>query len=144
MQESRVTLLEVPSGKVEMVFNGAWTLLQFNVEDCREVLHLCHAQCCRSFSIGLEEEEAHKFKTKPHPISKQPTLLRNDLNVCNYLQEDCKCQVHTDKPAMCRRFHCSPGGALNDKTITRRDAGWLINLVRKEEAELVQLQLGGN
>jgi hypothetical protein len=140
MVEERRTLVELPSGKVELVWNGLWVLLQFNAK-CVDCLPYCHAMCCRTFSIGAEEDEAHKFRTKPHPITKLPMILRNDQNVCTHLQKDCKCEVHADKPKMCRRFACSPGTEIDDETITRRDAGWLINLVRKEEAEMVQLQL---
>lgn len=139
MKDSR-TLVELSSGKIELVWNGLWVLLQFNCS-CIDALPYCHAMCCRSFSIGVQADEAHKFKTKPHPITKQPTLLRNDLNVCQHLQGDCKCEVHTDKPNMCRRWHCSPQGNPGDKEIIHRDAGWLINLVRAEEARLVQIEL---
>lgn len=141
--EERRTLVELPSGKIEMVWTGVWATIQFNA-NCLDCLPYCKAMCCRVFSIQCTPEEAQRFKTRPHPISKQPTLERNQFNVCNYLQPDCKCGVHKEKPAMCDHWACSPGCEPGNDKITRRDAGWLLNLVRREEAELVRLQLAEN
>jgi Fe-S-cluster containining protein len=61
---------------------------------------------------------------------------------CIYL-EDGKCSVHQDKPKMCQQWHCSPRGEVNDSRIERRDAGWMLMPMRREEAQLIQKNLEG-
>lgn len=135
----KLTLVHVQSGTIDLVWNGIEAILQFNA-NCVDCLPYCKAMCCRSFSIGLDDDEKQKFtQIRKHPfIPNGAMLLRNEDRSCVYLQDDCKCGVHNDKPRMCKRFACSPGCQPGDETITRRDAGWKLEIFRREAAALVE------
>ncbi len=127
-----MTLVELPSGKIELVKVGPVMFLQFNAE-CAECLPYCNAMCCRmrmAYNVELSDEEAIKFKglDAEKDGRKLKVLPVKDTTSwdCSYLTEESKCSVHSDKPSHCRDWHCSPGGNPDDPTIKRRDMGWMI------------------
>jgi hypothetical protein len=128
MTEDRQTLVEVQSGKVELVWNGKYSTLQFNAE-CKDVIHLCKAMCCRlrqGFTVLLEDDEVAKYKSRPFP--RDPALRVLDRSVdgesCIYLDTGkSTCTIHGSHPRMCKSYHCSPGG--KGFGVKHRDGGWL-------------------
>jgi len=126
--EERQTLKEVPSGKIELVWNGVFSTLQFNCE-CMDALPYCKAMCCRlrqGFTVVLKEDEIGKYKSRPYPKSPDFQVLERsaDGNSCCYLDEEKSlCTIHGHHPEMCVVFHCSPGG--KGEGIKHRDGGWL-------------------
>ena len=126
--EDRQTLKEVPSGKIELVFNGATSTLQFNCH-CLDALPYCKAMCCRmrqGFVVLLNEEEAHKYRSIPYKGNPGVRVLKasDDGNACFYLdQKTCQCKIHEDSPLMCGAYHCSPEG--KGDRVQYRDGGWL-------------------
>ena len=135
-------------GTIDLVWDGAFVRLEFN-SSCISALPFCKGMCCRQrsgYAVELEEDELDKFEHKEHPHRPGVQILQTKAGGldCFYLDSKTSmCTVHRDKPKMCQAWHCSPGGEKDDEKITRRDAGWLLMPMRKEEAELVQLNLGG-
>jgi hypothetical protein len=130
MSEERQTLKEVPSGKIELVWNGVYSTLQFSCE-CLDALPYCKAMCCRlrqGFTVLLNDAEikSGKYKTRPFPQDPQLRVLQRseDGNSCFYLDSDKSvCTIHGGHPTMCRDYHCSPGG--KGFGVKYRDGGWL-------------------
>lgn len=128
MKEVRTLVAEVPSGKIEVVFDGIASKLQFNCA-CSDAWDYCQAACCRlrtNYGTILRPEEIAKFEGRPHPQNSQFTILQHKPmdGSCVYL-EDNKCGVHiSGKPWACGAFHCSPGGV--GEGIQYRDGGWLL------------------
>jgi len=125
--EDRQVLAEVPSGKVELVFNGVFSTLQFNAE-CMDVIHLCKGMCCRlrqGFTVLLKEDEIGKYKSEPFRKDQSLQVLQRseDGQSCTYLdQEKSTCTIHDHSPWMCGAYHCSPGG--KGERVEHRDGGW--------------------
>jgi Fe-S-cluster containining protein len=128
VSEERQILKEVPSGKIELVWNGTYSTLQFNGE-CTEMLPYCKAMCCRlrqGFTVLLEDSEVAKYKNRPFPQDPQLRVLERseDGNSCYYLDaEKSLCTIHGQHPLMCQKYHCSPGGKGHG--VKHRDGGWL-------------------
>ena len=126
--EERQTLVEVASGKVELVWNGVYSTLQFNAA-CTDVVHLCKGMCCRlrqGFTVLLRADEVGKFESKPYPRDASLHVLQTspDGNACFYLeQEKSLCKIHGKAPQMCQDYHCSPEGKGDG--VKYRDGGWL-------------------
>lgn len=137
---NRRTISDVPSGKIELVFDGEMQLLQFNCS-CDDALPYCRAVCCRNrpyFNVLLEPEEVQKFKSMPHPQHVNLLILQEDGSRCIYLDNNtCHCAVHSDKPKICTRYHCSPGGSGDG--IDLRGNGWML-LPRDGNLQGVELQ----
>jgi Fe-S-cluster containining protein len=145
MPYTKTVLKETASGPIEASFDGVMVRLEFNC-NCLDAVEICRGMCCRQrvgFSVELERDELEKFQHRPHPTREGVFLVaatEDGLNCC-YLVEPGLCSVHRDKPRMCRKWHCSPGGEPEDRDLERRDAGWMLYPIRKEEAELIQIQL---
>ena len=128
MMEERTTLKELPSGKIELVWNGVYSTLQFNVH-CLDALPFCKAMCCRmrqGFSVMLKPEEIGKYKSRPHPLNPETHIVQTDSSGqhCTYLDSgSCQCTIHDHSPWMCGAYHCSPGG--KGDRVEHRDGGWL-------------------
>jgi hypothetical protein len=141
--DDRVSITNVPSGSVDLVWNGVFARIEFNC-NCMDALPLCNGMCCRKrsgYSVELEEDELGFYQHRYHPITGAAILATTeDGMTCIYHRIDGKCGIHNRRPKMCRQWHCSPQGALNDEEIVRRDSGWILNPVRKEETEFVQLR----
>lgn len=145
MGEERKTIREVASGKIEVVFNGVFSVMQFNCA-CSDALPYCKALCCRlrtSYTVILQKDEIGKFKSKPHPHSPGLEILQDSGGNCTYLDEDALCGVHeAGKPWACTAFHCSPEG--KGEGITHRQGGWflspnLVTLNVDDEKHMVNL-----
>lgn len=142
MIQSTMTVLEQhKSGLIAIVWNGVFASLQFNCS-CLDAMHLCHGMCCTrraGYSVELEESEKGRYFSVPHPTRPDVEILAStiDGSRCVYQKEDGLCSIHLDRPKMCRQWHCSPGGEMTDKQIERRDAGWQLLPVRKEESDFV-------
>lgn len=138
MSNETTTVIEEPqSGRIAIVWNGVFTSVQFNC-DCLEALKYCHGMCCRrraGYSVELENDELLRYKN-----SRGILATKEDGMECFYLTEEGKCSIHDSRPKMCRQWHCSPQGSKNDAEIVRRDAGWMLMPIRKEEAEFVSLR----
>jgi Fe-S-cluster containining protein len=118
-----MTIKEVESGTIDVVFNGVFSTLQFNCS-CEDALPVCKAICGRMRIAGgatamLEESEKDKFQNLDGQLLADPRT-----RACVYLGEDCKCTVHDDKPKICKAWHCSPGG--KGEGIKYRSTGWLL------------------
>jgi hypothetical protein len=118
-----MVLREVESGRVEIVFNGLFSTLQFNCS-CEDALPYCKAMCCRMRVTGgatttIDEDEKDKFRNVDGML-----MFDETTRACVYLDGECNCTVHLDKPRMCRAWHCSPKGVGDGITI--REAGWLL------------------
>jgi Fe-S-cluster containining protein len=143
MTQSTTTVLEqTAKGPIQIVWNGVFASVQFNT-DCLDALHLCHGMCCRSrsgYSVELEPDEVDLYWHRQHPTSKVPILQTKEDGSCVYLTEEGRCGTYKTRPKMCRQWHCSPHGQMGDAEIERRDAGWMLLPVRKEEADFVSLR----
>jgi hypothetical protein len=126
--EMHEVLKEVPSGKIELVDNGVYSTLQFNCH-CLDALPFCKAMCCRlrqGFTVMMTpNDDASKYKTKPHPQNPELKILQHDADgkQCTYLSDKFECTIHTDSPWMCGAYHCSPGG--KGDRVQYRDGGWI-------------------
>lgn len=146
MEQITTTVLEqLKSGSIDVVWNGVFASVQFNC-DCTDAVHLCHGMCCRrrsGYTVDLEISEYGRYRSDPHPTRPFVNILatKKDGMACFYLDEEKgSCTIYERRPKMCRQWHCSPGGSKNDVEIERRDAGWMLLPVRKEEADFVQLR----
>jgi len=126
--DEKQTLREVPSGTIDLVFNGVFSTLQFNCH-CLDALPFCKAMCCRQrqgFTVLLQPDEKGKFKSRPYPHTANVEMLAADASGqhCFYLDpEKHQCTIHEKSPWMCGAYHCSPGG--KGDRVTHRDGGWL-------------------
>ena len=126
--EDRQVLKEVPSGKIELIFNGVYSTLNFNCH-CLDALPFCKAMCCRmrqGFTVLLREDEVSKYKSEPYRKDQSLRVLQRsaDGNACTYLdQEKCQCTIHGSSPQMCQDYHCSVEGKGDG--VKYRDGGWL-------------------
>lgn len=128
MNEPKMTIKELPSGTVDIVFNGIFSVLQFNC-NCSDALPMCKAMCCRmrtNYNVELKANELEKFDSQQILGKGDRSFLpaKPDAS-CLYLTDESLCEVHNDKPENCITWHCSPGG-VGDRLI-RRDAGWLLS-----------------
>lgn len=126
--EERTTLVETPSGKIELAFNGAFQVLQFNCE-CMDALPYCKAMCCRlrsGYHVKLLEGEKGKYESRPLKV-RDPNGLhvlqtKKKDGSCVYLNDEALCRIHQTKPWACGVWHCSPGGKGDGIRFT--DQGW--------------------
>ena len=126
--DDKQLLVDVPSGKIELVFNGVYSTLQFNCH-CLDALPYCKAMCCRlrqGFTVMLKEDEVGKYKSKPHPQNPELRILQSspDGQSCVYLEANKnQCTIHDHSPWMFGAYHCSPEG--KGDRVEYRDGGWL-------------------
>ena len=145
VQITTAVLEQRKSGSIDIIWNGVFAAVQFNC-DCTDAVHLCHGMCCKrrsGYSVELTSEEVGKYWSDLHPTKKSTHILmaKKDGMSCIYLDDEKgTCTIYDRRPQMCRQWHCSPQGSANDKEIERRDAGWMLLPVRKEEANFVQLR----
>lgn len=130
------------SGTIDLILNDQQQLvMQFNCE-CKDALPYCKAVCCRHrpyYNIALEPGEEGKFdKTIPNPMDSTIQLLGHSGSNCAYLNQSCQCSVHSDKPKICQKWHCSPGG--KGEGIEIRDDGWIL-LPAKGDAQHTEMYL---
>lgn len=141
--EARTHLVQLETGSIDSVWNGSFLRLEFNA-DCLDALRVCHAACCRNrsgFSVELDEDELDKYETRPHPMNSAIRLLqvKPDTRACIYLDEvDSKCTIHEHRPRMCRAWACSPHCCSTDEEVQVRDAGWILEPMRREELSFLQ------
>lgn len=139
MREDKITLATLPSGTIDLLYNGYCQVLQFNTT-CMDALPYCKGMCCRlrlGYSVELEKDEEGKYLSRPHPTQPLVQILQakeSDYS-CVYLDEKSMCSINDTKPRMCKQWHCSPGGEPGDESITRRDAGWMLTPMRLEELQ---------
>jgi hypothetical protein len=124
---SKIQIKEVESGTIDLYFNGQQQLLQFNCS-CDDALPYCKAMCCRNrpaYNVLLNKEEEEQFgKQLPYPHDSDLKILDHTGGHCIYLTEECRCSVQETKPAICKRWHCSPGGV--GEGIDLWDSGWAL------------------
>jgi hypothetical protein len=122
-----IDLVNVPSGKISIHLKNGRVFLQFNCS-CEDALPYCKANCCRNrpdYNVLLGKNEKSSFiHAIPHPAQRDLYILNHKNGHCMYLNEDYKCSVHSAKPNICKRWHCSPGGVGDN--INLRDSGWLL------------------
>ena len=123
-----MVIKHVKSGTIEIVSDGPMTMLQFNCE-CMDALPYCKAMCCKSrlaFNTHLTPGEiaANKFTSTPGPNGLVVLETKNNGWECTYLEKSGHCEVHHDKPANCKNWHCSPGGPTEG--ITVREKGFYL------------------
>lgn len=128
MPETRATLVDLPSGKIELVLlGGMLPVLEFNCT-CEDALPYCHAICCRMRSgtnAVLTPEEAARLESLT--LKSGLTVLKgNPDDSCVYLDSQSElCKIHETKPEACRTFHCSPNGM--GEGLTLKDKGWFLS-----------------
>lgn len=126
IEQEKITIVEVQSGKIELVVIQHLPTIQFNCS-CEDALPYCHAVCCKhrpDYNIALDDEEIKKFADTSirHPTIPHINLMAYSKDGhCVHL-ENCKCSVHEAKPSICKQWHCSPGGV--GEGIVIRDEGW--------------------
>lgn len=130
LETGRQTLVEVPSGTIDIVHTTAGPTLQFNCS-CEDALPYCRGMCCgmrHLYNTNLTEEESKEFKSFTHPKRPGEFFLAFDVRdqKCVYQDRDYgTCNLHfTKKPAQCVNWHCSPGGVGDG--IVKRDRGWFM------------------
>jgi len=125
-ERETITVAEVSSGKIELVFVDQLPVLQFNCS-CEDALPYCNALCCRrrpDYNMALEGvDEMKRFADSSirHPTLPLVRLMAYKDGACIHL-DGCKCAVHAQKPSICKRWHCSPGGI--GEGIEIRDGGF--------------------
>lgn len=131
MEEGRKTLVETPSGKIEIVQTGILTILQFNTS-CEDALPFCKGMCCGlrvGFNVLLEPGEEKEYDSISHPRYEGRFMLASDPVDQHCVYQDKKtghCTIHTTgKPKGCRIWHCSPGGIGAE--VVSRDKGWFMS-----------------
>lgn len=129
VKNERTTIVETKTGPVELVLvKGMFMVLQFNCE-CTDALPYCKANCCRmrsGLNVVLQPEEVNKFASTLVKSSGLHVLQpQKETDACVYLSDTDMCVVHEDKPAMCKAWHCSPGGKGDG--ILVRDGGWFLS-----------------
>jgi hypothetical protein len=140
------TLVETPSGRIEIIHNGVFTVLQYNTS-CEDALPYCKGMCCglrAGYNVLLKPGEEKEFESIPHPMYLGRYMLASDPKDMHCVYQDKMngfCTIHSNKPQGCRDWHCSPGGQGED--VVKRDLGWFLspmqgNLQDKEikDAEL--------
>lgn len=133
---NKVNLVQLPSGSIDIVFDGITSSLEFNCS-CTDALPYCNAQCCRLrslYGVPLYETERYNFKWDKARQVKTDDGVFNILQSkpedgsCAHLLGNGLCEVHEAKPKNCKNWHCSPGGV--GEGITIRANGWI--LLKKE------------
>lgn len=73
--------------------------------NCADRVHLCKAVCCKlNFILTPSEVQAGKVKWD----DKHPYLIAHQPNgYCAHIEGNLRCNVYSDRPALCRRFDCS-------------------------------------
>ena len=138
MESHKTTLVELPSGKIELVVNQQdEPVLQFNCS-CQDALPYCKAVCCKGRPVYniLVPPDREDLKSQPHPFNPQFQVLQTEGNRCCYLSNENMCSIHSDKPDICRTWHCSPGGV--GENLTQKCGGWnlrISQLVQQDETE---------
>lgn len=130
-ETTRVTLRDLPSGKIELVLlKSTLPVLQFN-SSCQDALPFCKAMCCRMRSgvnVELLPQEyqtllCHTTKTGMVVLDSKP-----EDDSCVYLDEQTDlCKIHSEKPVNCGNWHCSPNGV--GEHLTKKDHGWFLSPV---------------
>ena len=121
------TLKVLPSGTIDIELrDDNLNVLQFNC-GCTDAFPFCHAACCRNrghYAAVLESDELKKYNYMWRFTTEgmKPVVASQDDGTCWYLTKDNKCSVHEDKPKICGRWHCSPGGKGEIK-----DQGWILS-----------------
>lgn len=120
-------IADVPSGAIELVFDGKELTLQFNCS-CDDALPWCHAICCRlrpHYNTLLSAADVQRAHFATRVVKGLPVLDWQDATGnCTYLEEPGRCGVHGDKPVACQRWHCSPGGVGD--ALVERGSGWIL------------------
>lgn len=130
MDTKTTVLAEVPSGRIELVNNGMFNIMQFNCS-CEDALPYCGGACCglrTGYGVIIQPSEAHKFQTVVHQ-EKLVLAHRVEDDCCVYHDGDGKCRLHKEggpeaKPSGCRKWHCSPEGVGDG--IVVRERGWML------------------
>jgi Fe-S-cluster containining protein len=127
----RVTLKDLPSGKIELVLlNGVLPLLQFNCA-CEHALPYCMAACCRMRSgVNAELTSEETTRLLCHVTGTGIVVLdgKPEDDSCVYLDSKSHlCNIQETKPFQCRTWHCSPNG--QGENITKKDNGWFLSPV---------------
>lgn len=129
-KNEKLTLMEVESGTIDIAFNGTQQLLQFNCS-CKDALPYCNAVCCRNrphYNVLLTKDEEDQFEKKiQFPTDPKLYILDHKDGACAYLDAACEdgyCSVHASKPAICKRWHCSPNGV--GEGLDLFDDGWVL------------------
>jgi Fe-S-cluster containining protein len=80
------------------------------VINCAERVHLCKAVCCK-LNFALTPTEVKEGKVKWD--EQFPYLIAHQSNgYCAHLTEEKGCNIHADRPALCRRFDCRTDGRV--------------------------------
>jgi hypothetical protein len=130
MELSKHTLVDTPSGKIEVIHNGVFTILQFNTS-CEDALPTCKGMCCglrAGYNVLLQPGEEKEFDSVPHPLHPGRFMLTSDPKDMHCVYQDKTngfCTIHATKPQGCRDWHCSPGGV--GERIVKRDKGWFLS-----------------
>lgn len=128
MESHRITLIELPSGKIELVANHEdEPIIQFNCS-CQDALPICRAMCCKGRPLYniLVPSDRKDLKTTQHPYNSKLTVLETNGNRCGYLTNENMCSIHNNKPEICRTWHCSPDGV--GENLTHKCGGWNLRI----------------
>lgn len=144
MNKTRTVIKETPSGPIELVWDQLMRL-EFN-GSCMDMLSSCQAACCRyraGWSVEIDKDEIDKYQCEPHPLKEGAWILASNKRTmeCVYLDSETSlCTIHDRKPRGCQNWGCSPGTEKDDPRVERREVGWALTPLLKNEAELVQIK----
>lgn len=138
------TLAKVDSGTIDIVHTPQGVLLQFNCS-CADAMPFCKGMCCgmrHMYNTHLSEAEALSGKYSVMELTTRPDeyFLAYDQNTkhCIHQTPDGLCGVHSDKPANCTNWHCSPKGV--GEGIERRSGGWFMLPVLLENGSVTTIR----
>lgn len=109
--------------------------------DCREVISLCRAECCRSgggVALTPEEIESGFYEMEYLCIEKKELCQKDDAcfhkvvqvktkdGICGYLGDENRCAIYENRPKICMEYHCTASGWKKDR----------INFLYREERRL--------
>ncbi len=90
--------------------------------DCKAMLSLCAAACCRNWTINLtwDEYDSGLYEAQVRAGYSDDTdgegnliggyemyEMRQDMDGrCVYLDENCRCRIYEQRPRVCREYTC--------------------------------------
>jgi Fe-S-cluster containining protein len=108
--------------------------------NCSERVHLCKAVCCK-LNFALTPGEVKEGKVKWD--REFPYLIAHQENgYCAHLDSGKGCEIHADRPALCRRFDCRTDGRVwKDFEAMIPNSEWIDGIVANHQRVVPRNQL---
>ena len=108
--------------------------------NCAERVHLCKAVCCKlNFALTPGEVRSGKIQWD----RKFPYLIAHgDDGYCAHLDQGQGCNIHADRPALCRRFDCRTDERVwKDFDRMIPNSAWISEIVENHQRVVVKSPL---